>query len=242
MSLRKKGANQGSTSRPRRGGCARVAEERKEGAEGRPKGADRNRWVGRRCAGRRWLPGGPGACRRVQGAAAGGGEALGNQGAGAAAGPGAGGAAPVAVASLPGAPRRCGRLRAALPAGPAPRSRVSAQPGRSPAVRAPRASPCGHGRVRAAAARRDHGGARLRQRHCVVAHHQTLRAEAPLQRRSAPRQHTSGHRWDPVVERCSALLLGLGFAGEGAGAEDARPGDAGAAFTFPLPRGETSGC
>lgn len=236
------GANQGSPSRPQWGGCARAAEECKEGDEGPPKGADRSRWVGRRFAGRRWLPGGPGACRLVRGAAAGGGEALGNQRAGAAAGLGARGAAPVAVASLPGAPGLCGCLRAALPAGPAPRSRVSAQPGRSPAVRAPRTSPCGHGGVRAATARGDHGGARLRQGYRVVAHHQTLRAEAPLQRGSAPRQHTSGHRWGARAGAVQCAVAPVGICGRRGPGRGCASQGCGCSVYFPLPRDETSGC
>lgn len=126
------------------------------------------------------------------------------------------------------------------PAGPGPRSAVSAQPGGSPTARASRASPFGDGGVRAATARRDHGGTGLRQGHRVVAHHQTLRAEAPLQRGSAPKQHTSGHRWELGLQRCSALRA------EGPGRGIRVPGmrvlGRGCSICFRLPRGETPGC
>lgn len=136
---------------------------------------------------------------------------------------------PRAVASLPGAPGRCGRrpLPVLSTAWLGPRSRVSAQPGRSPAAFASRPSLCGHGSVRAATPRSDHGGSGLRQGHRVVPHHQALRAEAPLQWGSAPRQHASGHRWEPGREPCSALSHRLRLAGRGAGAGNARPGDEG---------------
>lgn len=145
-------------------------------------------------------------------------------GRGAGAGAGAGGAAPVTVASLPGAPgRRGSRLFAALPTG---RLRVgergSAQPGPRPSARAVRASPCGHGGVRAPTARSDHGGAGLGQGHRVVAHHPTIRAEAPLERGPAPRQHASGHRWEHAEGWPGAVSRGRNAGGE-AGAADAGP-------------------
>ena len=86
------------------------------------------------------------------------------------------------------------------------------------------ASLCGHGGVCAVTARSDHGGARLRQGHCVLAHHQTLRAEAPLQWGPAPRQYASGHRWEPGREGQRFTVAWVGFVGGGTGAEKWVPG------------------
>lgn len=73
---------------------------------------------------------------------------------------------------------------------------VSAQARPQPSVCAARATVRHHGGVGAAAARRDHGGPGLRQGHRVVTHHQTLRAEAPLQWGPPPPEHAAGHRWE----------------------------------------------
>lgn len=187
------------------------------------------------------------ACAGRAGSGAGGGGGVpGLPGAGAAARRGLGGAGLEAVASLPGAPGRGGgSFPAALPAGrPRPAERVSAQPGRSPTVRAAPASLGGHGGVCAASARSYHGGAGLWQGHRVLAHHQTLRAEAPLQRGPAPRQYASGHRWEPGREGwlCAVVLVGIcgrrdrgsgsgsqecGSRGVGAASPNCRPGGGG---------------
>lgn len=73
------------------------------------------------------------------------------------------------------------------PAGPGGEVGERAVSGRSSTVRAGPASLCSYGGVCAATARSDHGGAGLWQGHRVFAHHQTLRAEAPLQRGPAQR-------------------------------------------------------
>lgn len=197
-------------------------------------GADRSRWVGRGRVGRRWArrPGGSQEWPR-EGAVGGPGrrgdgeEALGSPRGGHCSPAGAGGG-PLAAASLPGAPGAAAAAcsQSCRPAfGAAEPGERAARP--NPSCPHSPACPCGHGGVRAASARSDHGGARLRQGHRVVAHHQTLRAEAPLQRGSASRQHTSGHRWEPRLEGCCALSLRLGFEGGGPGAGGARPGSAG---------------
>lgn len=144
---------------------------------------------------------------------------------------GAGGAAAGAVASLPGAPGRRARLqRAAQPAGRFRTRSHTSQPGERAArpespARAARAAPSRHGGVGAAAARGDHGGAGLGQGHRVVAHHQTLRAEAPLQRGPAPGQHAPGHRWEPGPERWRGAVARAGVCGRGCGSgESGAPG------------------
>lgn len=78
-----------------------------------------------------------------------------------------------------------------------------------------------HGGIGEAAARRDHGGPGLRQGHRVVAHHQTLRAEAPLQRGPAPPEHAAGHRWELRPRAGSVRSSRRGFAGRGRGSCDA---------------------
>lgn len=128
----------------------------------------------------------------------------------------AGGTAPVAVAHFresrePWPPPAC----ICQPARAAEPVNVQARPQSS--VCAARATACHHGGVRAAAARRDHGGSRLRQGHCVVTHHQALRAEAPIQRGPAPPEHAAGHRWELRPRAGGVRSFRRGFAGRGLG-------------------------
>lgn len=132
----------------------------------------------------------------------------------------AGGAAPVAVAHFresraPWPPPACScqRARASEP--------LSAQARPQFSVCAAPATACHHGGIGAAAARGDHGGPRLRQGHRVVTHHQTLRAEAPLQRGPAPPEHAAGHRWEPRPRAGGVRSSQRGFAGRGRGYCDA---------------------
>lgn len=140
----------------------------------------------------------------------------------------AGGAAPVAsahfresLAPWPPPARSCQLAGAVEP--------VSVQARPQPRVCAARAAVRHHGGVGAAAARRDHGGPGLRQGHRVVAHHQTLRAEAPLQRGPAPPEHAAGHRWELRPRAGNVRSSRRGFAGRGRGscsAPRSRPGKA----------------
>lgn len=103
-----------------------------------------------------------------------------------------------------------------------------------PHFRAAPASLGGHGGVCAASARSYHGSAGLRQGHRVLAHHQTLRAEAPLQRGPAPRQYASGHRWEPGREGWLCAVVPVGICGRrdrgsGSGSQECGSRGAGAA-------------
>lgn len=169
------GDHQGSPRGPQ------AAEESKEGAAERLVRADRSRWVGSRPVEARVVPGWPRSSRgwwRGRGLPGRPGRTLGNRrpghrGAGAAAGPGARGAAP-----WPSPHFRKRRGPAPQPARRAasPRAARAGERAARPQPRRPhsRVSPCRHGRVRAAPARGDHGGAGLWQGHRVVAHHPTL--------------------------------------------------------------------
>lgn len=139
---------------------------------------------------------------------------------GARGGAAAGGAAPVASAHFresrapwPPPARSCQLAGAAEP--------VSAQARPLLGVCAARSTVRHHGGIGEAAARRDLGGPGLRQGHRVVAHHQTLRAEAPLQRGPAPPEHAAGHRWELRPRAGSVRSSRRGFAGRGRGSCEA---------------------